>query len=57
MKSELQISESIEDNSKIIFLISQHKHVVTPHLNSLAKTVLMRGHNILFLWRNMENYP
>ena len=31
-KSELRIREGIEDNSKIIFLISKQKHnVVTPH--------------------------
>ena len=29
--SELQIKGGIEDNSKIIFLISQRKHVVAPH--------------------------
>ena len=29
--AELQISGGIEDNSKIIFLISQQKRVVTPH--------------------------
>ena len=29
--TELQIRGGIEDNSKIIFLISQRKHVVTSH--------------------------
>ena len=29
--TELQITEGIEDNSKIIFIISQQKHVVTTH--------------------------
>ena len=28
---ELQITEGIKDNSKIIFLFSQRKHVITPH--------------------------
>ena len=41
----------IDDNSKIIFLISQQKRVVTPN-----ETVLMMGHKICFLWRNMANY-
>ena len=47
----------MEDNSKIIFLICQQKHVVTPHLNRLSKTVLMMGHT-MFLWKNtcMDNY-
>ena len=32
LKTELQTSGSIEDNSKIIFLISQQKlNIVTPH--------------------------
>ena len=43
--AELQIRGSIEDNSKTIFLISQQKHVVTPHKNRLSETVLMMGHN------------
>ena len=30
-RTELQIRQGIEDNSKIIFLISQRKRVVTPH--------------------------
>ena len=34
------------DNSKVIFLISQCKHVVAPHSNRLDETVLMRGHKI-----------
>ena len=39
----------------IIFLISHHTHnVVTPHLNYLAETVQMRGHNIC---RINKNYP
>ena len=47
--AELQITEGIEDNSKIIFLISQMKtNVVTPHLNSLGETVLMMGQKICF---------
>ena len=36
--TELQITESIEDNSKIIFLIAQPKHM----LRLLIRTVLMR---------------
>ena len=47
-KTELQIREGIEDNSEIIFLISQRKHVVTPHYNRLIETVLMMGNNKCF---------
>ena len=50
----LQIRRGKRDNSKIIFLISQKKNVVTPHYNRLAKTVLMMGHNIIFkggIWK------
>ena len=50
----LQIREGIEDNSRIFFLISEQKHVVTPHENRLGKTVLMIGHNIGFkgvIWK------
>ena len=36
--TELQIREGIEDNSKIIFLISQRKHILRP----LIRTVLVR---------------
>ena len=46
MNLELQIRGSIEDKLKIIFLISQWKHVVTPHKNRLEETVLMMGHKI-----------
>ena len=31
LKTQFQIRGDIEDYSKIIFLISQHRHVVTPH--------------------------
>ena len=36
--TELQIREGIEDNSKIIFLISQRKHILRPFI----RTVLAR---------------
>ena len=45
LTAELQICASTGDNSKIIFLISRQKHVVTPHL---GETVLMIGHSICF---------
>ena len=35
----------IEDNSKIIFLITK-MYVMAPHLNRLGETVLMMGSNI-----------
>ena len=45
--SKLLIRGDTEDNSKIIFLISQLKtYVVTPHLNRLGETVLMTSHII-----------
>ena len=45
---ELQIREGIEDNSEIIFHISEQKHM----LNRLEGWVLMIGHKIFF----MEKY-
>ena len=45
-----KIRGGIEDNSKIIFLISQQKHVVAPQQNRLGKTFKT------FLRRNMENH-
>ena len=47
MYPELQIRGGIEDNSQIIFLISQ-KICCDPHQNCLAETVLMMGRNICF---------
>ena len=44
LSSELQIRGGIEDNSRMIYLISQRK----PHL--------MMGHK-MFLWRNIAYYP
>ena len=44
MSTELELRGRIEDNSKIIFLISQSKHVSNPLLEpSRNKTVLMMG--------------
>ena len=42
--TELQIRGGNEDNSRIIFLISQQKHVMTPHKNRLDQMVQMMGH-------------
>ena len=50
------------ENLMILFLISQ-PYVVTPHLNRLAETVQMRGHNICFngkirkIIHNLSSYP
>ena len=52
LSSELQIRQDIEDNSKVIFLISKQKHDVTPYQNRLDKTVLKMSHKIYF----MEKY-
>ena len=52
--TELQIRWGIKDKSKIIFLISQRNHFVTPHQNRLDETVLMMGLKICFngkIWR------
>ena len=47
--SELQIRRDVEDNSKIIFLISElKKYVVTSHQSCLDEMVLMMGHKIYF---------
>ena len=50
--TELQIRGCTEDNSKIIFLISHQKRVVTPHYNCLDETVLMMCHKYVL----MEKY-
>ena len=47
-----------ENNSKIIYLISQRKHVMNPHLNCLKELLLMMVTKYVFLlWRNVANYP
>ena len=46
--TELQIRWVIKDNSKIAFLISKWKQVVTNHLNLHDETVLLMGHKICF---------
>ena len=49
LKSIAPDKRGIEDNSKIIFLISSMKtYVLTPHNNRLGETVLMMGHIICF---------
>ena len=45
------------DYSKIFFLFLNEKYVVTPHLNCLCETVLMRGHSLCFFGINKETYP
>ena len=63
--TQLQIREGSEDNSKIIFLISQQKHILNPHQRHLIEMVLMMGHKIccfffvffFFHEKNMANYP
>ena len=47
----------VDDNLKIIFLISQQKHHVVITQNRLDKTILMRSHKICFVQNNMANYP
>ena len=42
-----QVIPVIEDTSKGIFLLSEQKHVVTPHLNC-DEMVLMRSQNVCF---------
>ena len=50
--TELQIRGSYEDNSKIIFLIFQRKHMLWPLIRTVSsrldETVLMMGHKIRF---------
>ena len=44
--AELQIRGGIVDNSKIFFsFFSTKTYIVTPHLNRIVETVLMRAHN------------
>ena len=47
--AELQTRGGIEDNSKIIFLISQWIHMLWPLIND--------GSQNMFFWRNVANYP
>ena len=48
--SELQIKGGIDDNSKIIFLISQNENLCCdPSLDHLTEMVLMRGLNMFSL--------
>ena len=51
---ELQIKEGIEDNSKIIFLISQ---CCDPSLETTRQDSSNDGSQNMFLWRNMAIYP
>ena len=56
-KSRLQIKKGNKDNSEIFFsYFSMKTYIVTPHLNRLSETVLLRGHNV-FIFRNNENFP
>ena len=55
--SELQITEGIEDNSKIIFLISHQKHMFYPSVELCRRDGSNDGSQKTFLWRNFANYP
>ena len=55
LETELQIRGGIKDNQRFFSYFSLKTYVVTPHLNRLSKTVLMRVHK-MFLLRNMANY-
>ena len=56
-QSELQMIVSIEDNSKIIFLISQRKHMLWPFIGTGFETVLMMGHKICFYGEKWLIFP
>ena len=59
-RSEPQIREGTEDNSKVFFLISQRKHAVALHWNRRDETVVMMRHNIRLkgvMWELSLNYP
>ena len=57
LSSELQITEGIEDNSKIIFLISQQNICCDPSLELCRGDSSNDGSQNMFLWRNVANYP
>ena len=54
-ESWLQIIGGIEDNSKIIFLISQRKCDLS--LESSQRDGSNDGSQNMFLWRNIASYP
>ena len=56
-KSELQIKEDIEDNSKIVFLISQRNVCCVPSLEPSQRDSYNDGSENILLRRNMANYP
>ena len=55
--SELQKRGGIEDNSKIIFLISQQKHVVTPMFLLRNRKNIFELSSILPLIMYSHTYP
>ena len=59
LPTALRGPEGIEDNSKIIFLISQRKHKVCcdPSLEPSQRDNSNDGSQNMFLWKNMDNYP
>ena len=53
---ELQIRGGIEDNLKIIFLVSSQKHMCDPLLELSRRDRSNGGSQNRFLWRNMAKY-
>ena len=56
-KTELQIRESIEDNSKIIVFISERNICCDPSLEPSQRDGSNDGSQNMFSRRNMANYP
>ena len=40
-----------------LFLFLNKIYFVTPNYNRLSETVRIRGHNVYFYGKNIENYP
>ena len=57
MLSQLQIRGGIEDNSKIIFPISQQNISCDPSLESSSQDGSNDGSQNMFLWKQIDNYP
>ena len=56
-KSELQIREGTDDNSKISFLFLNGNICCDPSLEPSQRDSSNNGSQNMFLWRNIANYP
>ena len=58
LRTELQITEGIKDNSKIIFFLFLVENICCdPSLEPSRRDGSNDGSQNMFLWKNMANYP